>query len=279
MEAALAFPVFFFAVVYLIQMFFIVRAEVNIAEAAVTSARDVAVFSYAGERLADGENAVAEKLLALFDQKIVRDAAVTSLFYARCDKEVLEQAHAGQGIGGMWVDTEEAGGKVRAEIKFRVNPHSFFGQESPRYYTIKIVYRDWTGHGKISVGGNGTRGDGGGDSEEESDMTVVYMTEHGSVYHEKKTCSHIKVKAKAVALEEIGEIRNNSGGIYYACEFCSPGKEGKATVYITEYGTRYHAVSSCSAISRKVKEIFLEEVKGRYGACSKCGTETEKGVY
>ncbi|MBQ8799653.1 MAG: pilus assembly protein [Lachnospiraceae bacterium] len=278
-EAALAFPVFFFAVVYLIQMFFVLRAEVNVAEAAITSARDVAAYSYAAERLADGEHALAEKLLALFDKKIVRDTAMTGLFYGRCDKEVLKQAHVGQGIGGIWVDTEEAGGKVRAEIKFRVKPPNFFEEEAARYYTMKIVYRDWVGHGKISTGSSGLRDDQGGGSAEEKERTVVYMTEHGSVYHEKKTCSHIKVKTEAVAVETIEGLRNNSGGIYYACEFCSPKEEGKATVYITEYGTRYHAVSSCSAISRKVKELFLEDVKGQYRACSKCGTETERGAY
>lgn len=271
-EAALAFPVFFFAVAYLIQMFFIVRAEVNIAEAAITSARDIAAYSYTAERLADGENAVAEKILELFDEKIVRDAAISGLFYARCDKEVLKQAHAGQGIGGMWVDTEEVGGKIRTEIKFRVQPPNFFEKEQPRSYTMKIVYRHWTGEGKTNIGGG--RGDKG-DSEEESETRIVYMTEHGSVYHEKKSCSHIKVKTEAVTLEAVGGLRNSSGGIYYACDYCSPGGDEATTVYVTEYGTRYHAVSSCSAISRNVKEVYLDEVEDRYRACSKCGTQEE----
>lgn len=269
MEASLAFPVFFFAVVYLIQMFFVVRAELTIAEAAVTSARDAAAYAYVAERLADGEGAVAEKVLSLFERKLVRDAAMTSLFYARCDTEVLKQAHVGQGLGGMWVDTEEEGGKVRAEIVYRVKPPNALTEEKARYYKMRIVYRNWTGEGRIKKGEE----NGGAD---ESGNKVVYMTEHGTVYHERITCSHIKIKTSAVAGSMLEALRNDSGAKYYACEFCSPETTGKDIVYITEYGTRYHKVSSCSAIYRNIKEYRLEEVKDRYPACSRCGTKEEK---
>ncbi len=269
-EAALAFPVFFFAVMYLIQMFFVVRAEVTVAEAALTAARDVAAYSYAAERLAEGDGAVAETLFSLFDQKIVRDAAMTSVFYARCDKEVLEQAHMGQGVGGIWVDTKEDGEKIRAVIHYRVKPPNVLTEEKARYYTMRIVYRNWTGEGSIGAGeGNGP--------EEDAGKKVVYMTEHGSVYHERKTCSHIKIETVAVSGSTVEKLRNNSGAKYYACEFCSPVLPRITTVYVTEYGTRYHGVSSCSAIKRNVKEYRLEEVKDRYRACSRCGSKEEKG--
>lgn len=266
-EASVAFPVFFFAVLYLIQMFSVLRAEVVIAEAGITSARDAAAFSYAAERLADGENAVAETLQELFDQKLVRDATMTGVFYARCNQEVLKHARVAQGFSGMWVNTEDVGERVQAEIYYWVKPSTVLGPARGGFYVMRLVYRNWTGEG----GTAGEDGDGTTGSE------VVYMTEHGTVYHSNKNCSHIKIEVKAVALGGIGEERNSSGGKYSACEFCSPVWKVGGTVYITEYGTRYHALSSCSAIKRNVKECSLEEVKQSYNACSRCKTKEEEG--
>ena len=260
-EASVAFPVFFFAVVYLIQMFSVLRAELVIAEAGISSARETAAYSYVAERLADGENAVAETLLEIFDQKIVQDVALTTVFYVRCDKEVLEQARVAQGLGGIWVNTSEAGDKTKAEIYYRVKPADVLTKSKGKYYVMRLVYRNWTGEG-------GTRAADGGGQEGNN---IVYMTEHGRVYHLRRDCSYIKIDVEAVLSERVGTKRNSSGAKYYACEFCDPVLYPGKQVYITEYGTRYHAFSTCSAIKRNVKECDLEEAKKTYPACSRCG--------
>lgn len=267
-EASVAFPIFFFAVVYLIQMFFVLRAELVIAEAGITSVRETAAYSYVAERLADGENAVAETLLEIFDQKIIQDAAMTTVFYVRCDKEVLEQAHVAQGLGGIWVNTAEAGEKTKAEIYYRVKPVDVLTNGKGKYYVMRLVYRDWTGEGGTKAA-NGTG---------ENEGSVVYMTEHGSVYHLRRDCSYIKIDVEAVFSSQVGSKRNSSGAKYYACEFCDPVLRAGGQVYITEYGTRYHAFSTCSAIKRNVKECNFEEVKGTYPACSRCGKSEGGGV-
>ena len=61
-----------------------------------------------------GENAVAETVLEVFDQKIVRDATLTGVFYTRCDEELLKQAKVAQGLGGIWVNSEETDTRYRA---------------------------------------------------------------------------------------------------------------------------------------------------------------------
>lgn len=260
-EAAVAFPVFFFAVLYLLQMFSVLRAEVVIAEAGITSAREAAAYSYAAERLADGENAVAETLLDLFGRKVVRNATITGVFYGRCDLAVLKQAGVAQGGSGIWVDTTEAGEKMQVEIYYRVKPANVLSEERGSFYVMRLVYRNWTGE-------RGT-GDAAGPNAEQEKETV-YMTEHGKVYHLDKNCSHIKIEVKEVLSGQIEEERNSSGAKYYACEFCSPVIKNGGKVYITEYGTRYHALSSCSAIKRNVKECFLEDVQKTYNPCSRC---------
>jgi len=266
-EASVAFPVFFFAVFYLIQMFSVLRAEIVIAEAGITSAREAAAYSYVAERLADGENAAAETILKLFDQKIVRDVAMTGLFHARCDRELLEQAGVAQGYSGIWVNSENVCDKVQAEIYYKVKPPNVLTEEKGRFYVMRLVYRNWTGEGRT---------DKDGDKNEE-EKELVYMTEYGTVYHLSRTCSYIKIDVSAVLSQQIGEKRNASGAKYYACEFCSPVLKYGSNVYITEYGTRYHALSSCSAIKRNVKECALEEVKQTYNICSRCGKKAEGG--
>lgn len=260
-EASVAFPVFFFAVMYLIQMFYVLRAEVVIAEAGLTAAREAAAYSYVAERLANGENAVAETLLDLFDQKIVQDVAMTAMFHARCDKDILKCAGVAQGFGGIWVNTEASGAKTNAEIYYWVNPPNVWTKRSRGYYVMRLVYRDWTGEGSIS----------GQAEDEEENKTTVYMTEHGSVYHRNRACTYIKIDTTPIMSEYVGSKRNASGAKYYACEFCDPVLYNGLQVYVTEYGTRYHAVSTCSAIKRTVKECDLAEVEQTYRACSKCG--------
>lgn len=259
---------FFFAVLYLIQMFAVLQAELVIAKAGIVSARDTAAFSYAAERLADGENAVAEKLFALFDKKIVRDAAFTALFYGRCDKELPERAGVAQDLGGMWVDTSKEGETVQLCINYRVRPENILFPERQSYYRLHLVYRNWTGEGKIEEKGQEA------DKEEES-AKVVYLADYATVYHSDKNCTYISIKVSAVPSGKISEKRNASGAKYYACEFCEPVLRENESVYVTKYGKRYHALSSCSAIERSPQECLLEEAKQKYRPCQKCGEEQE----
>lgn len=264
-EASVAFPLFFFAVLYLLQMFSVLRAEVAIAEAGITAAREIAAYSYAAERLAEGEIVRAEKLLEIFDQKIVRDASMTALFYGKCDREVLEEGKVAQGLGGIWVSTEEDGDRIRATIQYRVVPVNVWKSEKGRYYTMRIVYRPWTGEGEIG---------GTGGPEQTQESGIVYMSKYGAVYHVDRNCTYINIETREIHTDRLVNERNESGAKYYPCEFCNPAME--ASVYITEYGTRYHRVSSCSAICRDVREVSLETVKDTHRSCSKCGKKTEE---
>jgi hypothetical protein len=158
------------------------------------------------------------------------------------------------------------GDKIKTEVYYRVQPTNVLAQEKGKYYVMRLVYRNWTGEGGDLTGGEA-------DAEEQG---IVYMTEHGRVYHIRRDCSYIKIDVTAVLSEAIGGKRNASGAKYYACEFCSPVLRNGTQVFITEYGTRFHALSSCSAIKRTVKECVLEEVRESYPACSRCG-KTEEG--
>lgn len=123
--------------------------------------------------------------------------------------------------------------------------------------------------GRIWVGdssGN-TSADASGEATEE-----VYVTAHGTAYHLYEDCSYIDVKVTSVSSNQLKELRNESGGIYYPCEYCNP--TGDKTVFITKYGTRYHSSESCSALERDVETIEAHEVGERH-LCKKCQQRKE----
>lgn len=105
--------------------------------------------------------------------------------------------------------------------------------------------------------------------EEAGEANVVYVTENGTVYHERKTCSYLSVAVFAVLSNDIPGKRNNYGKKYDACRIC--GGESTELVYVSASGTKYHTSMECASIKRLVEEKNREEVS--LPACSRCGEQ------
>ncbi len=108
---------------------------------------------------------------------------------------------------------------------------------------------------------------GFGDTEDEEEM--VYITEHGEVYHRDIDCVHLLIKVESVAVGDLKGLRNKDGGKYYPCEYCGGGIGG-GNVFITSYGNRYHSSVNCRGLKRRIYTIPISEVGGRR-PCSACG--------
>ncbi len=104
-----------------------------------------------------------------------------------------------------------------------------------------------------------------GENEEE----MVYVTEHGEVYHRNIDCEHLHITVKSVDFRELSALRNNDRKKYYACEYCG-GHVSGGNVFITGYGEKYHSSVNCPGLKRKIYTIPLSEAQGKR-PCSSCG--------
>lgn len=112
------------------------------------------------------------------------------------------------------------------------------------------------------------------ETDSETAEDVVYITEHGTVYHESRTCTYLRPEVRSVLLAGISRERNASGGRYTECLRCRKTDAGE-TVYITTYGDSYHTRLTCTAICRTIITKPRSEVSDRK-ACSKCGVTERK---
>ncbi len=105
--------------------------------------------------------------------------------------------------------------------------------------------------------------------DEESGEEIVYITEHGTVYHVSRSCTHLKLSIQSVGQDKIGACRNEDGGRYYPCEKCGGG--GMTDIYfIAGQGDRYHTSIGCSGLKRQIQAVPMSQVSGM-GVCSRCG--------
>lgn len=146
-------------------------------------------------------------------------------------------------------------------IRYKViTPFGLFGINNMKMIQ-RVKLRSWTGY-QVEAKYSSSE-------EDNSSDPIVYITKTGSVYHTSRSCSFINLSITQVAGIPT-QLRNDSGGKYYPCEYCCKGKSsGTGMYYITSDGERYHIDRNCPKIKRDIKEVHLSEVKGR-SECSRC---------
>lgn len=93
-------------------------------------------------------------------------------------------------------------GEMNIHVKYEVRvPLPLFGNPSAKMEETFRIH-GWTGYGK---------------DKKTEDSEIVYITEKQSVYHEDYHCSYLQLSIRFVPYEQLEEIRNENGGIYYAC--------------------------------------------------------------
>lgn len=106
--------------------------------------------------------------------------------------------------------------------------------------------------------------------KETGEDTIVYVAQHGSVYHLFEDCPHISITMINVPYSKINLLRNISGETYKPCELCENKPVNNAEiVIITKNGNRYHSRNDCRGIKRLIKKVKKEHIEAM-SICKTC---------
>ena len=236
-EAALAVPIFFLAVVSLLYLMEIMALR--------TSVR--CGLQYAG-KIAAGE---AYIVTAVMPSQLEKDV-IHAIGADRLERSIILGGCNGIRCDESRVSLRTGIGKLTASYQIRL-PVLLF-KVPPIEYREEIRIKVWSGYEKEDF--------------LTDDEETVYITETGLVYHRDYHCTHLELSIRMVSSAELESLRNNSGGRYYPCGQCV--RLGKNGVYITNTGDRYHSSLSCSGLKRTIYAVPVSEAVGRR-ACSRCG--------
>ncbi len=234
-EAAMAVPIFFFAVICLFYLM-----EITAVQTAVRCG-----LQYAGKEAA--QEGYIKKAISPAE---IESDVVNAIGAGRLERSIVVGGSGGIDCSGSKMSARTGIAELQAVYHVRV-PVPMFGIP-PITYKEHMRVKTWSGYER------------GGLAE---DNETVYITETGVVYHKDYHCTYLDLSIRMVPASQIETLRNKSGGKYHACERC---KNGGGGVYITNYGDRYHSSLSCSGLKRTVYAVPLSEAVGK-GACSKCG--------
>lgn len=243
-EAALALPVFLFAVLALMNLMQVCRLQGILNMSLQDSARMMGTYGY----VMPGKEEDTEFLLGT--------GACILYAQSRLPAEVLEA-----GTVSLWKSTYQDH-RIRLQAEYRIRAGYLFFLPEIRV-TGRASVRAWEGD---------TEQERSGKEAEE----MVFVTEHGSVYHTSSSCSHLSVTISAAASSKIQGMRNENGETYHACEKCVGEGAVSELLYVTASGNRYHNSLTCSGLKRNVLLVKKSEAAG-YPPCSSCGN-AEKGA-
>lgn len=257
-EASIALPLFIFFFVNIMTVFNIVRAQSDIGAALHQAGNEMTMIAFdlrlvqnSEEGMVTGADAIAGAAGVFYAREKVREHLEGSL-----DKSCV--SGGAEGLSFMWSRVLLGNDIIDLVADYKVHPMiPLIG-----FKEFKIRSRFY---GHAFTGYDISRGLGADEGEEE----VVFVTEHGEVYHRSSDCRHLRISARSIPYDGISRERNTDGGRYYPCEYCG-GNIGGGNVFVTDYGDKFHSSMSCPGLKRRVYTIKLSEVGGR-PPCSVCG--------
>ncbi len=233
LEAALVFPLFFFAVVTILSLFLMMQAQYIVGNALDAAVADTALL----RQKPSGE----VKTLA-------KAAFYKELAAQKCPFSLIKGGIAGFSWKGTSVDETYIDAVVTYRIRF---PISYFGKREIKVSDERRIHR-WVG-----------MQEGGTEGKQE---LWVFVTPNQSVYHENRNCTHLRLSVKSVGAAAVKSLR----GSYMPCAHCTKGQKMGNTVYVTEEGDCYHYSIGCSGLKRTIYMVKRSQAAGKR-PCSRCG--------
>lgn len=208
-----------------------------------------------------GSASLSERVRGLADG-LLQKAGLQAVFHSVYEETSMDEICIRGGRAGIRLSVssqgeEDATLKVSASYRLKIGI-PFVGEYSfaRQAQSMQRVFCGYVEHGD---------GKTGADSQ-----GVVYVAEHGSVYHTSLSCTHICRRISDSSVDRI-----LSGKKYQACDKCIHEGERPSVLYVTPYGEKYHSSLSCSGLKRTVKAIPKEEAEGMR-MCSRCAAKQGK---
>lgn len=235
-EAALAVPLFFLAVLALFYMIEVMSIRTCIRSGMQYAAKEAAEDAY---------------ISPMVSSNTLEQDIVTAVGSERLNRSIVVNGSRGIHCDGSRMSALTGILELRVHYQVRL-PIPIFSAAANMEESMRM--KGWIGYVAAGFG--------------EEDDETVYITENGMVYHRDYHCNYLELSIRMVSSGSIDGLRNESQGKYYPCEHCVHGGAA-GSVYITDYGDRYHNSLSCSGLKRTIYGIPLSEAVGK-GACSKC---------
>lgn len=260
-EAAIVLPLLLFFFINLMSSIEMMRLHSNLQLALWETGYRMTIYNYAYETLKDGMTSKGEDFNQLLEGAI---GVVYNNLFARNEvidyvgEEYLMKSPLTYGADGLIFLESSIMERdyVDLAVTYEVSaPIQFVGFPSFRM-SNRFYGKAWTGYTILED-----------DVEKEED--IVYVTEHGSVYHTTRECSYLKRLVETVSSLEVHYIRNETGQNYSLCSLCKNSPVGRV-VYITAGGFRYHLQKNCTAITRMIIPIDVDSAR-QYRPCNRCG--------
>lgn len=241
-EAAVVLPFFVCFMVFVLYFFRILQVQAGVAQS----------LQYTGRRMAAECCIQSQNMLS----NLGNIAKAKLFFNQELKKQNCPTQYIKGGISGIhFTQSDFSGNYIELKAVYRMRlPIDLLGKI--QYQIVQeSKCRKWTGYQL------------GQDGQQEDDW--LYYTEHGTVYHASRSCTHLDLSIHGISYLTLDQNRNNSGGKYHACERCG-GAENQGMVYITDYGDRYHNSLTCSGLKRTIYMIRRSKAAEKR-MCRKCG--------
>jgi len=238
LEAAIVVPIFFFAMLCLAYLLEMMALQTTIRNALYSSGREIAQQTYVS---------------AVVSAQDVEQHIVNNVGTEKLNNSIIVGGANGIDCSASLSDLHT--GVMNLSAKYEMKIPILMFQLSSISCEEKLRVKGWNGYAK------GT--------DVSPEKRIVYITDTGLVYHESEECTYLDLSIFSVDIEQVTELRNQSGGKYYACETCGKKEAHQGFVYMTDHGIKYHTSLECSKLKRNVYAVRYDEVYG-LGGCSKC---------
>lgn len=305
-EAALAFPVFFFACMALCYLFIFIKTQYIVEREMYTAARELSAYGSLVEPVAELRNSLLKEAEdSLYGKESKKTAAahaveavtallpetngfsiknfvsntadsllIEAILSSRFPEEVLK--HIDGGSSGLTCD-----GSILFDIDRCVVMKCSYEFKVPLVFLPDITipvqhsirYRYFTGTKVVSLLEE-VKPEEEKEKEPEEEEKVL-ITDTGYCYHYIHSCPALNVRPKKVNFSNVSGLRNDGGAKYYPCEFCVKNKPEQDECYITPDGDRYHYDGKCQGLKRTILTVGISEV-GKRRECKRC--KSKKGT-